>query len=264
MKKSVKKIACLIVITATTMGAAMAQTTEPSSVNNKKVELSVHLGGGIPLGFWMEEEPPVIAEPAKASSPMDGVFYGTADLGIDLGIKAKYNIPQIKGLGIMATADVFFNTSNNYKLTDTEEGHNYVTIYKYQNYFNIPLMLGLNYNHAIGSNLSIWGEAAIGANLRIITNYEWGFGPDDTHIGRYYSWIYENTETLAFQAGAGMTIKDKVSLGLHYYHLGSKDVMGVFTAEYPSNPGYSPSVYPPENYGKLDASMLVVRVGYHF
>jgi hypothetical protein len=61
-----------------------------------------------------------------------------------------------------------------------------------------------------------------------------------------------------------MTIKDKVSLGLHYYHLGSKDVMGVFTAEYPSNPGYSPSVYPPENYGKLDASMLVVRVGYHF
>lgn len=123
---------------STTMGVAMAQTTEPSSVNNKKVELSVHLGGGIPLGFWMEEEPPVIAEADKASSPMDGVFYGSADMGINLGIKAKYNIPQIKGLGIMAIADVFFNTSNNYKLTDTGEGHNYVTIYKYQNYFNIP------------------------------------------------------------------------------------------------------------------------------
>ena len=262
MKKSLRKIACLIAIAATTMGAAMAQEAEPATASNKKLEFSVHLGGSIPMGFWMEEEPPLVVEPAKSSSQNDGIFYGDADKGVSLGVKAKYNIPQIKGLGIMATADVFFNTSHNYNCTDTDEDH----IYKYPKYFNIPLMLGLNYNLAIGNNWSIWAESGIGANLRIITNNEWGFGfgNDFSHIDHYYTYYYENTATLAFQVGVGTTIKDKVSLGIHYYHLGSKDVIGVFTAEYPLEPTWDASIYPHNNYGKLDASMLVVRVGYHF
>ena len=38
MNKSFRKIACLIAIAATTMGATMAQEAEPATAGNKKLE----------------------------------------------------------------------------------------------------------------------------------------------------------------------------------------------------------------------------------
>lgn len=272
MTKNLKKLAAFALMAATMTSATMAQNEQQSSADNKKIEFSIHLGGNVPLGFWEDEEPDRIGYadiglPLKSTSYDDGTYYGDADMGFNLGIKVKYNIPKLKGLGLMATADVFFNTSNDFELKEIDDDDFILHTTEHQCYINVPLMLGVNYNLALGNNFGIWAEAGIGANLRMITDQSYSFEAALSTLGEVEvisTWDYQNSIDMAFQVGIGMMIMDKVSLGVHYYNLGNSDVMGICDTKYITPIGTYTDGGDLLNYGKLNTSMFVFRLGYHF
>ena len=257
MKKSFRKIACLIAIAATTMGATMAQEAEPATAGNKKLEFSVHLGGSIPMGGFEtcdEELPPFMV--------LGHNNYAQANMGLNLGGKIKYNISPNNRFGFMATIDLFYNSAFSY-------AKDYKDVEDIPSYINIPLMLGINYDYNITTDLSIWGEAGVGANLRIITPWT---GKDSTGSIDYdyldseelvYEYKYDNAITLAAQVGLGAKLMDKFSLGIHYYYLGYDVVHG--TVNYETNHTGEIEVNKSVFKGIIvNTSMLVVRMGYHF
>ena len=133
-------------------------------------------------------------------------------------------------------------------------------------YKNLPIMAGLNYEYETKGNTKIWIEGALGVNFSInasdivkieesgITTRAYENGRYlENEVGRphskyvYYRSIVKET-SLAFQFGAGVMFKDRYSLGVHYYSLG--------TQEYKErNDAYSTEIKP---------QMLTIRLGYHF
>lgn len=119
MKKTLRRLACMAMVASLGVGAIMAQDAQATSENNKKLELSVYLGGSTPLGSF-GKSPILPAEDMLRKVAYNGdITYGNADwVGVNVGMKAKYNIPEVKGLGIMATADMFFNTTFGFKIKE--------------------------------------------------------------------------------------------------------------------------------------------------
>jgi hypothetical protein len=267
MKKTFKKLACMAMVASLGVGAIMAQDTQTTNTDSKKVEYSIYLGASTPLGsFGQAPSPgfPVEFFHTKLSWN-DDITYGDADcVGANIGVKAKYNIPGVKGLGIMATADMFLNTTFGFKIKEDNSSDDVINNEFYSAHINIPVMLGANYDYAINDKVSIWGEAAVGANLRIITKegttmrVEYLDNIELTFMNKY-----DNCFTLGFQAGAGVKLKDKYSIGVHYYNLGTKTITGVMTDITPGVETLDMRSRPFER-PELETSMLLIRFGYHF
>lgn len=263
----IKKIACLATMAAMTMGAVMAQDAQNTSALNKATEFSIHLGGAFPMGDFGD---------SRASRGLvawsDKTEKAGAGTGFDIGAKLKFNIPSINGLGVMLTADLFYNGPNN-DVKDWIDDLIYSYIYDDElddaeitapKYINIPIMLGVNYDYTINEKISVWGEAGIGANIRKMTMLKQYLSSGDVEL--IIKQKYDITTTFAFQIGAGLKLMDKVSLGLHYYALGSGKVKGMVSEEYIEN-------YVGGEYEYLDGdftlryinpTMFVIRLGYHF
>ena len=95
MKRQIKKIALLIVAI---LGV--------NSVN-AQTDFSIHLGMLFPQGDFAESR---IDNGQVAWG--DKTNRGGAGLGFDAGMKFRFNIPSVKGLGIIASADFFLNMPN--------------------------------------------------------------------------------------------------------------------------------------------------------
>ena len=268
MKKTFKKLACMAMVASLVVSAAMAQDAQTKNTDTKKVEYSIYLGASTPLGTF--KSPYGYDFMYAKLSWNDDITYGDADfVGANIGVKAKYNISGLKGLGIIATADVLFNTAADFYIKEVDEDEDDLTEYFYSTYINIPVMVGANYNYAINDKVSIWGEAAIGANLRIITSdifdYKRSNGMD---IIDYTEINYDNCFTLGFQAGLGVKLKNKYSIGLHYYNLGNKAVTEKYTEiiDFTNASGhhYVNIIEEPRTKPPLKTTMLLIRFGYHF
>ncbi len=269
MKRTLSRQALLSVamVASLAVSTAMAQDTQTTNSDSKKVEYSIYLGASTPLGSFGQA--PAIGHPADFFHTKvawnDDITYGEADcVGANIGVKAKYNIPGVKGLGIMATADMFLNTTFEFKIKEDNSSDDIINNEFYSAHINIPVMLGANYDYAINDKVSIWGEAAVGANLRIITK------EGTTMRAEYLDNIeltfmnkYDNCFTLGFQAGAGVKLKDKYSIGVHYYNLGTKSITGVMTDITPGVETLDVRSRPFER-PELETSMLLIRFGYHF
>lgn len=273
MKRTLTRLACMAMVASLGVSVAMAQDAQTKNTDTKKVEYSIYLGASTPLGsFGQAPSPEFPVEFFNTKlSWNDDITYGDADfVGANIGVKAKYNISGLKGLGIIATADVLFNTAADFDIKEVDEDEDYLTEYFYSAYINIPVMVGANYNYAINDKVSIWGEAAIGANLRIITSdifdYKRSNGID---INNYTEINYDNCFTLGFQAGLGIMLKNKYSIGLHYYNLGNKAVTEKYTeiTDYTNVIGdhyYVNIINEPRTKPPLKTTMLLIRFGYHF
>jgi hypothetical protein len=272
MKRTLRRLACMAMVASLGVSVAMAQDTQTTNTDTKKVEYSIHLGASTPLGSFGKAPSngfPVDFFNTKLSWN-DDITYGDADfVGANIGVKAKYNISGLKGLGIIATADVLFNTAADFYIKEVDEDEDYLTEYFYSAYINIPVMVGANYNYAINDKVSIWGEAAVGANLRIITSdifdHKRVYGMD---IIDYTEINYDNCFTLGFQAGLGIMLKNKYSIGLHYYNLGNKAVTEKYTqiTDFTNASGhhYVNIIDEPHTKPPLKTTMLLIRFGYHF
>lgn len=259
MKRQIKRIALLIIVILGT-NCVKAQT-----------DFSIHLGGALPLGSYAESQDTpnslqngdyVIAWNTKTNK-------AGAALGLNLGAKLSFNLPTIKGLGVIATTDFFFNPSNK-EASDCFEDYWMILMENFNvknydinipKYINIPIMLGLNYEYNIKDNVKIWGEGGVGLNIGIITDLIMEASEYDYEFLAKIN--YDNQYTLGFQLGAGVLLSEQLSIGLHYYNLGSQRIEGIM--KYTSTSDYG--VEGDRVRGSLDRinpNMLTLRLGYHF
>lgn len=266
MTKYFRKVACLTVMAATVVSAAMAQDAQPTSANNKGTEFSIHVGGAFPMGEFGDSR-----AARGLIGWLDKTEKGGASTGFDAGMKFKFNIPSINGLGVILTADFFYNGPNN-DVKDWRDDIIDEYIYDKElddaeidlpNYMNIPIMLGINYDYAVNNKLSVWGEAGAGVNIRNITMFEKRLSAGDEELIIKYK--YDIATTFAFQIGAGIKLMDKVSLGLHYYVLGSGKVKGMASKEYIQNYAGGEYEYNDNDFTLryINPTMFTIRLGIH-
>lgn len=211
---------------------------------------------------------------AKLATQYSSGKEGGAGMGFNLGVKAKFDIPSVDGLGIIVTGDIYYNGLNSDYKDDLEKREdNTESEISGGKYLNIPLMAGINYTHNISEDFGVFGEAALGANFRKITNMT------DKNDYAESTYKYDMATTLGFQIGAGMIFKEKFSVGIHYYALGTSKVKGKYDSEgeygydddnWKKSKGdeydgdYNGSEDDTFKAGKLSTSMLVIRFGLHF
>lgn len=283
MKRQIKKIT-LFVIAILGVNCANAQT-----------DFSIHLGMLFPQGNFAESRMDKGDVAWLTKSNRAGV-----GLGFDAGIKFRFNVPSVKGLGIIAIADFFLNTPNDdvkywkedcidqiqffnrYDVNEMSyieeiETHNISLPY----YINIPIMVGVNYEYGIDDNVKICGEGALGVNIGTLTNYEistsgtidYDYVPEGWLLECYFEitekYSYKTNVSLAFQLGAGFIFNDKYSLGVFYYGLGSQRIKGVVEKEsYRDYIDYGTNRYSINEsifkYKSINPSIFTIRLGYHF
>lgn len=230
---------------------------------NAQTHFSIHAGGAFPMGDF------------GAYSKVDKVSLfglnkndkeGGASMGINLGMKIKFDIASVDGLGIIATGDIFFNGMNNDFKDDianwckdvfggTAEDWDITS----PKYLNIPVMIGANYTYNANNNIGLFAEAAVGMNFRNITNYSATYRDDDVVV----KLSSDMATNFAFQVGAGILINEKISIGINYYSLGSSRVKGKYSEEW-STSYSSTNTTEKEKRGYLYSSILALRLGFHF
>lgn len=204
---------------------------------------------------------------------------GGAGVGLNFGLKGKIGT-KVEGLGVILSADVIWNRMNSdirdyrkervdYAL-DPDEGDYDEYKLRLPNYFNIPLMVGANYNYQLTDAFGVWGEGAIGINARFITAYktayEYTYGENDYRREGESKTSYDPAVSLAFQLGGGIMLNENISIGLHYYALGTAKVKGEYEWEsyYTGSEG-SDSDHDSESFkgNRLTANTFMVRIGFH-
>ncbi len=266
MKRQIKKIA-LLIIAILGVNSVNAQT-----------DFSIHLGMLFPQGDFAESRMDKVQV-----AWIDKTDRAGAGLGFDVGMKFRFNIPSVKGLGIIASADFFLNMPNDdvkdwkedmiSEIEDNDEWDEFSM--SLPHYINIPIMVGLNYEYGINDNIKIWGEGALGLNIGTLTSIkQYGSGTSERYNYEYdyyydvdkertIKYSYNTNTSLAFQFGAGFMFNDKYSLGVHYYSLGSQKIKGEATFE---------EIYDGESniederftFKSIKPQMLTIRLGLHF
>lgn len=238
--KNVKRIFTLIAVALSLSVSSFAQNG-----------FAVYAGGNFPVGAF-----------AKGGSLNDIAInnvestLGGAATGFNAGV--KYQFKLIDDLSLFLSADLFYNGMKEELKQSLENATDMIGVdADLPSYINVPLMIGANYTLLnIGSG-SLWGEAGFGVNLRDISDSEAEVGviesESDYHITTSYVW----------QAGAGVTLGDRVSIGVHYYAFGNSPISGVNNTEldYDNIIGNLQNEF---KVGSLKPSMVVMRLGFHF
>lgn len=141
----------------------------------------------------------------------------------------------------------------------------------------------MNYAIKLNDKINIFGEVAAGINMRLNTNTKILYEADGTSweisADRDYNYYYEvptieesrykydNAITFAYRFGAGVTF-DRISIGLHWYNLGTAKVKGKVSGkyDYKDSEGDTEHDSDKENFKwkDLSISMMTLTVGYHF
>lgn len=215
----------------------------------QKDGFSLHLSGVFPNGKFGEFD-----EVNNDGEKRIGALFneqsktGAAGTGFGLGLKYQFSIPQIENLRFLIGAEVMWNPLNSdakdYIENEVMEEDVNTAL---PNYLNIPLMAGLNYSFGLTEKVKLYGELGLGLNIRIVTKFM--FGGEETVK-------YHNATSFAYQLGVGVLF-DKVSIGLHWYNLGSVKVKGEVTSwDWSESESFT--------FKELSTSMLTLKVGFHF
>ncbi len=280
MRKILKKVACLTMLAGLGMNTAVAQY---ESEVNKRLEFSFHLGlRNMPIGYLAEKQIMKLDDYMPMLYEPDNRYPGGALRGFhfNFGVKLKYNLPSYEGWGIIATLDYFAITN----ATDVIGNEIYIAYSTARRYINIPLMVGLNHTSRINDNVSVWVEAAIGLNYRMVwdrtinigtridNSAKWTSADEDTGLNLCYVYkeTYDDALPVAFQIGSGIKW-NSWSLGLHYYNLGWASMKGSYSIQSVKTNSDSYSTQYETivadrrfNHEILKTSMFVLRIGRHF
>jgi hypothetical protein len=173
--------------------------------------LSGHIGAALPLFKFGDKN---FAQDASA---------GGAAVGIDIGAKYEYPITK-KGINIFAQADIIYNglkkdVKNNMQLI-INNTYGADSDIKYISYFNVPILVGVNYKFYSIKDFDFSGEFGIGIDLFKIKRLKIESGEIK------YKERYDFSTKLAIKAGANVTFKDKYIFGINYMMLGKHHVKG--------------------------------------
>ncbi|MBQ4398484.1 MAG: outer membrane beta-barrel protein [Bacteroidales bacterium] len=197
-----------------------------------------------------------------------------AGIGFNVGLKWYFNV-GVEGLGIMLSADGFYNGPNSDLKTAYRndnlwyDGWADIENFSFSStpkYINVPVMLGINYRYYLNPNFGIYVEAGAGGNLGLITEMETSFDSRVSAIhGKYkVTTNYDKAFSFAYQAGAGIEVAKNLVVGCSFYHLGSRQVEGNRTMKMvDGNAGpYNESEY--LKFGKITPIMVLGRIGFSF
>ncbi len=291
MKKTFLKLACIATVVASMVVNNVVAQNEIDVYSwpekSRKVEFSVHLGlRNMPVGHLAEQDLMTLDgyKPILYDEQTDRYSGGASRLlHLNFGAKLKFNLKSTYGWGIIVTADRFL--INGYYTNVIPNDSYRVSNGGRKIYKNTPVMLGLNHDYYINRNVSIWGEVAVGANYRSISDRymyieilsdnaqeeaKWSYD-NDYKYDYVYKEEFEKALSFAFQISSGIKFYN-FSLGLHYYNLGWAPIKGQYSIYYyPSTDGvqyYNNKenivVNNPLEYPLLKLSMFVLRLGYHF
>jgi len=187
MKRSIIILACFVSL------ATMAQAQFSQ----------LHLGAAFPSGKFAEDG--------------NNDDTGSAATGFTIGYK-YYGPLSVENLSWVLGIEAFYNGLNSTakdRLDNLGYGHQNIT---YSKYLNFPVTFGLNYAIPLSESLKLYGEAAIGANLSMMTQTR--LSDSNTN---YEDVTVTTTPMVGFAYGleAGIFIKEKVSIGVRYNSLGS-------------------------------------------
>lgn len=213
-----------------------------------QIEQSVYLNAGIPTAQFS----------ASPSIPAIQTLLGREYIGMDasLGLGAGYRAGYIFDIGYgevmpFLSADLFWNQIR------SERRDSYATAsIRTPKYFNVPLMLGVNYRYELTDIITLFGEIGFGYDLTIITPE----GRKDDPMGFYR---YNVGGSTCWQIGAGSYFGNHFSVGIHYYGLGKH------TINYNYNNstiglGVDPSATVDENPVLRKIGTVAIRLGFHF
>lgn len=171
--------------------------------------------------------------------PMFNFRANHAATGFNFAAKAQYRI--VRGIELFATAEMFYNPANKKDIKTLDE------FQTFPDYYNIPIMIGVNLN-IIENNSFRWSvESGCGLNIAKRTNQSFSYSTE-AKFGTYSSF--------AFQVGTSFTFYKRFVLGLNYYVLGS----GTVTAKISS----IESVLSGVTSVSMNPRLLTIRLGYKF
>lgn len=240
--KNVKKAIALV---AVIMGI--------STVSFAQNGFTVRAGGSFPIGTFGKGD-------VKDIALLDGKSSnGGAAIGFNAGV--KYQLSIIGNLGVFGTADFFYNSLNS-DIKEAWKGDN--ENINLPAYMNIPVMVGANYTILDIIGTTLWVEAGAGVNFRNITSSTASAALGSILSGDTKS-VYDISTTFAWQAGVGVSLSNTVTLGLHYYGFGAAEISGESTSSANLGDLISGESKPMAfTFGKLNPSMIIVRLGYTF
>lgn len=248
--KNVKKAIALVAVIMGVSTASFAQNG-----------LSVRVGGNFPVGTFGQGEG--IGEIALNNADAE---LGGAAIGFNAGV--KYQLGLLGNLSAFASADFFYNgLKGDIKEAMKVDGTDVVA----PAYMNLPVMLGVNYTLLDIIGTTLWVEAGAGVNFRNITSQSIDYSTELPIVGTVNASAestYDMSTTFAWQAGIGVSLSGALSLGLHYYGFGSAPVSYETAVDAgASSLGSLAGILGEDgsfNGGKLNPSMVVIRLGYHF
>lgn len=171
--------------------------------------------------------------------PLSNFRANHAATGFNFAAKAQYRI--VRGIELFATAEMFYNPANKKDIKTLDE------FQTFPDYYNIPIMIGVNLN-IIENNSFRWSvESGCGLNIAKRTNQSFSYSTE-AKFGTYSSF--------AFQVGTSFTFYKRFVLGLNYYVLGS----GTVTAKISS----IESVLSGVTSVSMNPRLLTIRLGYKF
>lgn len=234
-----------------------------------QTSFSLHAGLASPLGSYADATANYDANNASNDvlrfGLLDQTKKGGAGIGFNVGAQMNFGITSVKGLSIIVGADFFFNSINSdisdyvdEYISDVETStHEYsITLPKYM---HVPILVGANYTYDITDKIGIYGEGALGANMRFITNFELYDATVTTeNINRIK---YDMATTFAFRFGAGIVLSKRFTIGIGYVNHGSAKVKGTQTSE---KNGVSNGSSQKFKGGNISAANLTVNVGIKF
>lgn len=237
-----------------------------------QTHFGLRLGGALPMGDFAEAKVTKSGDVKSWALIQKDGKYGGAAFGFNVGAIVKFDISSVSGLGIVASLDFIYNDLNS-DIKDAAEvdDNDYVEIeYTLPKYFNIPIMVGVNYTLPLSDAIGVYGEAALGLNLRKITKCYIHREEDNAGNGNidYESEIeltYDMAKTFGFRLGGGIIFNERFSIGIDYYALGSEKVKGEVGGSY-SESGGSPHNLDAKYSGQkaLSTNILMIRCGIMF
>lgn len=235
--KNINKLKLLAVAALMLVGAQKA---------NAQLEQSVYLNAGMPTADFHQKVASNFALLGKDNIGMD------AAMGLGLGYRAGYIFDIGFGeITPFVSADLFWNQLRG------ERRNNYATkSITTPKYFNIPVMVGVNYRYELTDIITVFGEVGFGYDM-FITSAE---GKKDDAMG-YYK--YKTGGATAWQIGAGSYFGHHFSIGLHYYGLGTHTVNYNYDKS-TAGLGTDPLSFADKNPQLRRLGTFAIRLGFHF
>lgn len=193
-------------------------------------QFEVSVGPSFPVGSYLDDVESFQTD--DIYNLTEGNYISGARIGIDVGL--KYRLKLYKGLQAFVGANLIWNPV---KKSFQEQVENDISIISSSNkvrtgeYFQIPIMAGLNYTFNPSDEFGVFVDAGCGVNIlqrspfevSSIIQYEL-FSNKQYEVNLKSD--YKTLCTFAFQAGIGAIVKNRYMISVHYYGLGSTAAEG--------------------------------------